>query len=219
MEHLSGFVHRFVPAAQEGRGPTLLVLHGTGGDESDLIPLARSIAPHAALLSPRGQVLERGMPRFFRRIAEGVFDREDLIARTHELAGFVAEAARTYALDPAAFMALGYSNGANIAASLMLLHPDALRGGILFRAMVPLDPVPPPAPDLSGREVFLGCGRMDPLIPSAGSERLAEILRDADAQVTLHWENTGHGLSQGDVDEARRWAMGTALLTTAPNLP
>jgi phospholipase/carboxylesterase/glyoxalase family protein len=197
-----GFVHRYVPA-RRADAPTLLLLHGTGGDETDLLPLGEGLAPGAGLLSPRGQVLEHGMPRFFRRLAEGVFDLGDLCFRTHELAGFVAVAAAVYGFDPRRVVAVGYSNGANIAASLLLTHPGVLCGAILFHAQVPLEPQE--APNLSGVPVFLTGGRADPLVRPVETERLAALLREAGADVTLHWQPNGHTLSPREVDEARRW--------------
>ena len=197
-----GFAHRFVPAPGASRD-TLLLLHGTGGNEDDLIPLGRQLAPGAALLSPRGKVLERGMPRFFRRLAEGVFDVPDLLARTHELAEFVRAASAQYGLDAGALTAVGFSNGANVAASVLLLHPGLLRRAVLFRAMVPFEPEAPPA--LAGTRVFMGSGRQDPIVPASNSERLAGLLREAGADVTLAWQPTGHNLTQEDVDAARRW--------------
>ena len=131
-----GFVHRFLPPEDES-GPTLLLLHGTGGNEEDLIPLGEALAPGAAVLSPRGKVSEHGAPRFFRRLAEGVFDHEDLLFRTHELADFVEAAAEEYGFDRSKLVAVGYSNGANVAGSTILLHPGLLRAAVLFRAMVP----------------------------------------------------------------------------------
>lgn len=194
--------HRFVPGLpHESR--TLLLLHGTGGDEDDLIPLGRTLLPGAALLSPRGQVLERGMPRFFRRLSEGVFDEPDLRARTAELAEFVAWAASSYGFDPHQVTAVGFSNGANIAASLLLLTPDVLTGAILFRAMVPL--VPDTRPDLRGVRVLIGSGRADPLVPAPDVERLAAMLQEGGAEVTVHWERAGHQLTPGDIDASRAW--------------
>jgi len=178
-------------------------LHGTGGNEDDLIPLGQGLAPGAVLLSPRGKVLERGMPRFFRRLAEGVFDLEDLTARTHELADFVTAASARYRFDPGAVIAVGFSNGANIAASLLLLRPKLLRGAVLFRPMVPL--TPPKTPDLSGVPVFLAAGRADPLVAPSETERLAALLRTAGASVTLNWHPGGHGLAAGEVTAARAW--------------
>ena len=194
--------HRFVPGvAAESR--TLLLLHGTGGNEDDLIPLGHALLPGAALLSPRGQVLERGMPRFFRRLAEGVFDEPDLRARTAELAEFVESATASYGIDARRIIAVGFSNGANIAASLLLLRPGVLAGAVLFRAMVPL--VPEVRPDLHGTRVLIGSGRGDPLVPVSDVERLAAMLEEGGAEVTIHWENAGHQLTQGDVDAARAW--------------
>jgi phospholipase/carboxylesterase len=198
-----GFVHRFFPG---GSGATLLLLHGTGGDENDLVPLGRELAPGAAILSPRGKVSEYGAARFFRRLAEGVFDHEDLVFRTHELAGFVETAAEEYAFDPSRLVAVGYSNGANIAASLMLLHPGLLRAAVLFRAMVPFEPEV--TPDLSGMPVLLAAGRMDRMISPENTERLAEILREARADLDLRWRNTGHALTHEEVAEAKEWLSG-----------
>jgi phospholipase/carboxylesterase len=195
-----GFVHRFFPGES---GATLLLLHGTGGDENDLVPLGRELAPGAAILSPRGKVLEYGAPRFFRRLAEGVFDHEDLLLRTHELAGFIKAAADEYGFDPSKLVAVGYSNGANIAASLMLLRPGLLRAAVLFRAMVPFEPEH--TPDLSGMPVFLAAGRMDRMIAPENTERLAEILTEAGADVDLRWRDTGHALTYEEVEEAKNW--------------
>lgn len=195
------FVHEFIPG--EENGATLLLLHGTGGNEKDLIPLGRELAPGAAILSPRGKVSERGAPRFFRRLAEGVFDMEDLVFRTHELAGFVEAAAKEYGFDPSKLVAAGYSNGANVAASMMLLHPGLLRAAVLLRAMVPLEPEV--TPDLSETPVFMASGRMDQIIPSDNTERLASILREAGAEVDLRWRDTGHALIYEEVGEAREW--------------
>ena len=197
-----GFVHRYVPA-RRADAPTLLLLHGTGGDETDLLPLGEVLAPEAGLLSPRGQVREHGMPRFFRRLAEGVFDLDDLRFRTHELASFVAAAAAAYGFDAHRVIAVGYSNGANIAASLLLTHPGVLSGAVLFHAQVPLEPQE--APTLVGVPVFLTGGRVDPIVCPAETERLAALLREAGADVTLRWQPNGHTLSPREVDEARRW--------------
>jgi phospholipase/carboxylesterase/glyoxalase family protein len=197
-----GFIHRYVPAATPG-APTLLLLHGTGGDENDLLDLGRVLAPGAALLSPRGKVLERGMPRFFRRLAEGVFDLDDLTQRTHELAGFVAAASAAYGFDPERVVAVGFSNGANIAASTLLLHPGLLAAAVLFHPMVPL--VPEPLPDLVSTPVFAGAGRRDPIAPAQETGRLVALLRAAGADVTLHWQPGAHNLSMDEVEAAREW--------------
>ena len=196
------FVHRFAPGRTD-RAPVLLMLHGTGGDEEDLLPLGEALAPGAALLSPRGKVLENGLPRFFRRLSEGTFDVPDLIARTHELAEFVATAAVKYGFDPADVFAVGYSNGANIAASLLLLHPGVLRGAVLFRPMVPL--VPESGPQLGGTPVFIGAGRHDQIVSAARTAQLARLLESAGAKVTVHVEPAGHPLTDDDVAAARAW--------------
>lgn len=199
---LLGFVHRFAPA--KGDDPTtLLLLHGTGGDENDLLPLGRMLDEQAAFLSPRGKVLEYGAPRFFRRLAEGVFDQEDLVNRTHELAEFVERATSEYDLDPGRIFAVGFSNGANIAASLLLLHPGLLAGAVLLRAMVPFEPET--MPDLSGTPVYLAAGRSDNLVPPENTERLAELLRKAGAEVTLDWQPGGHSIGRTEVEAARAW--------------
>ena len=200
-----GFDHRYLPGDDE-TPPTLLLLHGTGGNEEDLIPLGQELLPGAAILSPRGKVSEYGAPRFFRRLAEGVFDHEDLLFRTHELAGFVGAAAEEYGFDPSKVVAVGYSNGANVAASAILLHPGLLRAAVLFRAMVPFEPEV--TPDLSGVPVFMAAGRMDRMIPQDNTQRLADILTEAGADVDLRWRNVGHPLTYEEVGEAKQWLAG-----------
>jgi len=197
------FIHRYVPPRDESAAPTLLVLHGTGGDENNLLNLGHALAPNAGLLSPRGKVLENGMPRFFRRLAEGVFDLDDLVARTHELADFVGSAASVYGFDPGNVIAVGLSNGANIAASLLLLRPRLLAGAVLFRPMLPLEPQQ--QPDLNGVPVFAAAGRFDPLVRPEDTERLVTMLRDAGADVTLRWQDGGHALGGEEIEAARRW--------------
>jgi phospholipase/carboxylesterase len=207
------FIHRFEPETRPGLAP-LLLLHGTGGDENDLLPLGQMISPGAALLSVRGRVLEHGMPRFFRRLEEGVFDEADVIRRANDLADFVEAAREAYGL--AAPLALGYSNGANIAAAMLLLRPRTLQGGILLRAMVPL--TQPPEADLSGRSLLLVSGQHDPIIPPANGERLAAMLTRAGADVTRRMLPVGHQLSQADISVAREWlarAEATAAITSA----
>jgi predicted esterase/catechol 2,3-dioxygenase-like lactoylglutathione lyase family enzyme len=200
------FVHRYIPPSSGGEHAgsiTLLLLHGTGGDENDMIPLGRALLPGAAILSPRGKVTEQGAARFFRRLAAGVFDQEDLAARTEELADFVEAAERNYALDPHGMVAVGFSNGANIAASILLRRPGVLRGAVLLSPMVPFEPES--LPDLSGTSVFIGAGRNDPMVRVEEVERLAEILRDAGAAVTVHWESVGHAVTEREIDAAREW--------------
>jgi predicted esterase len=196
-----GFVHVFERGTDAAAG-TLLVLHGTGGNEHDLLPLGRAIAPGAALLSPRGKVLEQGNPRFFRRLAEGVFDVEDLKLRATELGGFVVAAAERYGFEPSNLTAVGFSNGANIASALLLLRPEILARAVLFRAMVPL--VPDRLPALSAR-VLISNGRADPLVSPDETERLASLLRRSGAHVDVAWQPGGHQLAQADVTSAHDW--------------
>ena len=194
------FIHEFVPGTSSR---TLLLLHGTGGNERDLIALGRELDQSAALLSPRGKVLENGMPRFFRRLAEGIFDLEDLKYRTNELADFVSSAAQHYGFGTDQLVAVGYSNGANIAASMLLLRPEIMHRAILFRAMVPLIPVK--LPNLSSVRVWIGAGDQDPIVPASETKRLAEVLRRAGADVTIRFAKAGHGLTKDDLEAARHW--------------
>ncbi len=201
-----GFVHRYIPPSSQGEvsgATTLLLLHGTGGDEDDLLPLGRALLPGAGLLSPRGRVLENGAPRFFRRLAEGVFDQDDLARRTSELARFISAAVNTYQLDPDGVVAVGFSNGANIAASLLLRTPGVLRGAVLLSPMVPFEPET--LLDLQDTVVFIGAGRNDPIAPPEQAEHLAAVLRSAGASVTLHWTPGGHGITKEEVAAARQW--------------
>jgi phospholipase/carboxylesterase len=206
------FIHVYQPATAAD-APTMLLLHGTGGDERDLLALGPALAPGAGVLSPRGQVLERGMPRFFRRLAEGVFDLDDLRKRTDDLADFVTKAAAHYGFDPSRVVAAGFSNGANIAASLLLLRPEVLAGGILFRAMVPL--VPDPLTTRSDRHVLLSNGAADPLIPAAETDRLAALLTAAGVNLTVKIQRSGHELTPQDVTQAREWLAVMPLASAA----
>lgn len=196
----NSFIHRFEPATSAG-SPPLLLLHGTGGDENDLLGLGKMISPGAALLSPRGRVLEHGMPRFFRRLAEGVFDEEDVRRRALELGDFVVDAQQRYGI--AAPVAVGFSNGANIGAALLLLKPDVLAGAILLRAMVPLSD--PPKANLAGKPVLLLSGQGDPIVPASNSSQLAALLSKVGARVDHKVLPAGHQLSQADVALARDW--------------
>ena len=197
-----GFIHRFVPG-EDPSADTLLVLHGTGGNENDLIGIGQAIAPGAAILSPRGNVLENGAPRFFKRLAEGVFDPKEVHSRGEELARFIRAAAVTYRLDPSRIFALGYSNGANIASTVMLIEPGIIQGSILLRPMVVYEP--PKKNDLSGSSVFISAGRMDPIVPTASVEQLAQLFRSANADVTLKWQLAAHSLVPTEVREAAEW--------------
>ncbi|HEX6106139.1 MAG TPA: alpha/beta hydrolase [Gemmatimonadales bacterium] len=211
------FQHRFLPGTDPA-APPLLLLHGTGGNEEDLLPFGEALRPGAARLSPRGQVLENGMPRFFRRLAEGVFDLEDLRARTHQLADFVEAAEREYAIGPP--LAVGFSNGANIAAAVLLLRPGTLRGALLLRPMVPL--VPESLPALEGAPVQIVAGRTDPIVAPAQTEALAELLVRAGAKVRLSWLPGGHGLTRQDLEIGREWiapSFGLSSLSPPPGAP
>jgi len=190
---------------QNPNAPTLLLLHGTGGTEHDLINIGKMISPNSNLLGVRGNVLENGMPRFFRRLAEGVFDEEDLVLRTEVLIGFLEESAKEYQFDRNNVVAIGYSNGANIAGSLLFHYQDSLKAAILFHPMVPRRGIE--LPDLSGTSVFIGVGKNDPLCPPEESEDLMEILQNAGAHVQIHWEHHGHQLTRSEVEKAAEWFL------------
>src|SRR5919199_1719927 len=214
-----GFIHRFMslknlPDSEKAKQgeiegktfTTFLLLHGTGGNEEDLIPLAYELDKKAAILSPRGKVLENGItPRFFRRLAEGVFDLEDLKFRTNELADFVIDASKTYNFDLQHVIAVGYSNGANIAASMLLLRPEILSSVILFRAMVPL--VPEILPDLSNKHIFMSSGVYDPIVSRQEAERLYGLFKKAGANISLSWQESGHELTMDDIGKAKEWLL------------
>lgn len=205
---LLGFIHRYAPPQDkdDNSALTLLLLHGTGGNEDDLLPLGRELDPHAGLLSPRGKILEAGrIPRFFRRLAEGVFDIEDLKFRTFELAEFVEKASRIYGFDPNKVIAVGYSNGANIAASMLLLKPQTLSGAVLFRAMVPF--VPDSLADLSEKRILLSSGLRDPIATRQEAEKLYGLFKQARALVDLQWQNSGHDLVEDDINVAKQWLL------------
>jgi predicted esterase len=200
-----GFVHRFVPSPS-GSSLTLLLLHGTGGSENDLLGLGRQLSPSAALLSPRGRVLEDGMPRFFRRLAEGVFDIGDLTEQTHALVRFVGAAAKSYGLPPDGVVAVGYSNGANIAGSVLILDPGALAGAVLVRPMVPF--MPDAMPELSRKPILILAGAHDTMVPREETERLARLLERAGADVKLSWADATHSVSGEEVVVAKEWLSG-----------
>ena len=221
-----GFIHRFIyptnsndlkgtrdgqKAREKISSTTFLLLHGTGGNEEDLISLAYELDQSAAILSPRGKVLENGVaPRFFRRLTEGVFDVEDLKFSTNELANFVKNASNTYGFDMDHLIAVGYSNGANIASSMLLLRPEVLSAAILFRAMVPL--LPQVLPDLTNKHIFMSSGLHDPIIPKQETERLIGLFKKAGAKVSLHWQNSGHELRMNEINTAREWLSNLAFL-------
>lgn len=221
-----GFIHRFIyptnsndlkgtrdgqKAREKISSTTFLLLHGTGGNEEDLISLAYELDQSAAILSPRGKVLENGVaPRFFRRLTEGIFDVEDLKFRTNELANFVKNASNTYGFDMDHLIAVGYSNGANIASSMLLLCPEVLSAAILFRAMVPL--LPQVLPDLTNKHIFMSSGLHDPIIPKQETERLIGLFKKAGTKVSLHWQNSGHELRMNEINTAREWLSNLAFL-------
>jgi len=218
------FIHSFIPPRPEESGAgtatrrrktegkaftTFLLLHGTGGNEQDLIPLAYELDKRAAILSPRGKVLENGItPRFFRRLAEGVFDLEDLKFRTNELADFVIDASKTYDFDLQHTIAVGYSNGANIAASMLLLRPEILSSAILFRAMVPL--VPQTLPDLSNKPIFMSSGLHDPIVSRQEADRLFSLFKKMGANISLSWQESSHELTMDEIRKAREWLVHSA---------
>lgn len=197
-----GYVHRFRPATSGSRD-TLLLLHGTGGNEDDLIGIAGTIGPGAAVISPRGNVLESGAPRFFHRLAEGVFDPAEVRSRGEELARFIRAAVASYDLDPARVFALGYSNGANIASTVMLIDPEIILAAILLRPMLVFEPVE--KVDLRGKEVLISAGRVDPIVPVASVQKLADVLEERGAGVTLEWQLGGHNLVPSEIKEASDW--------------
>ena len=198
-----GFVHRFAPAEDSASGETLIVLHGTGGNEDDLVGIGQTVAPGAAILSPRGNVLENGAPRFFKRLAEGVFDPKEVRSRAEELIHFIRAAVARYDLDASRIYALGYSNGANIASTVMFIEPRLLQGAVLFRPMLVYEPEK--QGDLSSASVFISAGRMDPIVPVKSVERLAELFESSRAETTLKWQQTGHNLVPSEVREAAEW--------------
>lgn len=197
-------VHVWDPSAS-GSARTLLMLHGTGGDENDLLAVAQAVDPDANVLSPRGRVLENGAPRFFARFGPGKLDVEDLKRRTHDLADFVLEASKDYGFDPARLVVFGYSNGANIGASLLFLRPEVLAGAVLARAMMPYEPAKPPR--LAGKRALLLAGEHDPYSQRPVTERLAAVLREAGAEVAVNLAPSGHDLTPADVALARRWVQ------------
>jgi phospholipase/carboxylesterase len=205
-----GFIHQFIPAANGPDQITLLLLHGTGGNEQDLIPLGQELYPGAAILSLRGKVLESGMPRFFRRLAEGVFDIEDLKFRTYELADFVEKASKVYGFDLRYLILVGYSNGANMASSMMLLCSEVMSSAVLFRAMIPF--MPEKVPNLTTKNIFIGAGEHDPIVPKEQTEMLYHLYKKAGAKVLLHWEeNSGHELGYDEISAAKGWLANLSI--------
>ncbi|AIQ15004.1 alpha/beta hydrolase [Paenibacillus durus] len=201
-------IHIFRQGSDSSK-PTLVLFHGTGGNEHDMLPLAEMLSPGSSLLGIRGNVLENGMPRFFRRLSEGVFDEADLVARTHELKAFLDEAAAKYGFDPARLTAVGYSNGANIAGSLLMHYGNLFSSAVLLHPMVPLRGLTPQP--LGGVSVFIGAGVNDPLVSVAETKELHEMLASAGADVTLHWSSQGHRLSAAEAEAAKDWLDGQSF--------
>lgn len=199
------YQHLYQPG-QDPSAPPLLLLHGTGGNERDLLPLAAALSPGSAVLSPRGDVSEGGALRFFARLAEGVFDPAEVARRTHALADFVAAAAAHYRFEPPHLIAVGFSNGANIATTMLQLRPEVLGGAVLLRAMVVLDQSSAPG-SLAGRRVLLINGQRDPLVPADHPPRLAALLRAGGAEVSLEMMPHGHGLTRADITAAKNWLV------------
>lgn len=196
-----GFTHIYNPPSDPLNKTTILLLHGTGGDEESLLPLAKFLLPDASVLSPRGRVLENGMPRFFKRLSEGVFDMDDLCIGTAELAGFIKNALEEYGINSDSIITAGYSNGANIASSVIFSYPGLLKTAVLFHPMIPF--VPDSPPDLSGTSVFITAGRNDPIVRSEETEMLAALYRDYGASVDVFWHDSGHSLTRGELEAAR----------------
>lgn len=202
MNQAHGWTHQWIEG-QNGR--TLLLFHGTGGNEHDLIPFAEFLDPDASVLSLRGRIDENGALRFFRRISEGVFDQESLLEETEALAQFLADAAADDRIDPARTIAVGFSNGANMASSLLLRHPERLAGAVLLRGLPPFNPHP--APDLRGRSVFIASGERDPMVSLDQAEGLARLFESSGATVEHVWVPGGHHLTKGELERARAWLM------------
>lgn len=196
------FEYNFQPGTVEG-APTILVCHGTGGDENSLTWLGEALFPGAALLCPRGRILEHGAPRFFKRFAEGVFDLDDVKFQASKLADFVIESSVTHGFDPSRVFGIGYSNGANILSAMMLTRPESLMGAALFRAMVTLEHLD--TPNLTGKRIFLSEGEFDPIVPVENAQRLAAQLRSFGASVTVYWHQGGHNLARTEIDAASDW--------------
>lgn len=199
-----GFIYNYIPSSGEN---TLLLLHGTGGNEDDLLTIGQMLDQKASILAPRGKVVENGMPRFFRRISPGVFDIEDLKFRVSELTEFIMLACKKHSIDQRSLIGVGYSNGANTAAGLIMLEPTLLKRSILFRVMLPF--LPERIPELSGTRVFISGGKYDQMISEEGTLELKNILQKSGADVKMNWEQSTHALSAGEINKAREWLLNT----------
>lgn len=194
------FVYRYLPGT--GEDPrTAIVFHGTGGDENSLVPFAQSLMPGAAILSLRGRVDENGMPRFFRRFAEGAFDYDSIRIESDAVAEFLKQASVDYGIDLETAVGVGYSNGANIAWSTLLRHPGSFGTLVLFRPMVTLDD----SSDLTGKRIFVGTAEQDPIVPIENVQRLIEQMKSCGAQVEVSWHPGGHQLTRGEITLASSW--------------
>jgi predicted esterase len=194
------FIHNFIPGTKSA---TVLVLHGQGGDENDLLPVARALAPGAAFLSPRGKADENGAARFFARVSRDEFDETEVRFRSRELAEWIAESVEKYSLDASKIYAMGFSNGASIAASVMLLHPGTIAGGLLLRPRSIVAPAE--LPDLRDAPVMLIAGQLDDRMPPGAGEDLARLLGRAGAAVDLGIVNAGHELTPHDFAAGKGW--------------
>ena len=206
--------HVFQPADDAAAGPPLLLLHGTGGDEHDLLPLRDYLSPGAAVLSVRGTVLENGMPRFFRRLREGVFDEDDLRQQADNLAEFVGLAGQTYGIDDGSLVAVGFSNGANIASAMMLRRPGVLAGAVLLAAMVPF--AEPPAAALNGTLVIISNGARDPMITAQMTKLLARQLAERGAEVIELPHSGGHQIDPAVLPQIRTLIAGLPVMNREP---
>jgi phospholipase/carboxylesterase/glyoxalase family protein len=203
MSEQLNFKHKYVPSSDPPKGKTVLLLHGTGGNEESLIPIVEMVLPDAAILSPRGQIMENGMPRFFRRIAEGVFDLEDLKFQTQELAIFIEAASKTYGIESNEVIALGYSNGANIASSVMLTYPELISKAALFHPMIPFVPENPP--DLSNTGILITAGTNDPIVSREETLELNNMFQDYGAEVEIFWHDSEHNLTREELDKTKNF--------------
>lgn len=200
-EEASGFLFHWEPGV--ATGPVLVMLHGTGGSEHDLVPLGQRLLPGAPILSPRGRVLERGMPRFFRRLAEGVFDHDNVRDEADALATWIGSFVTTADLAPRPRVAVGYSNGANIAAAMLLRHQDLFQGAVLLRPMVPLPEHY--RGESSSSRVLVIAGQRDPIAPVAQAEELAKRLEESGSRVDLVVVPASHELSADDLRLAQQF--------------
>lgn len=195
-----GFEYKFIPWNPASKR-LLVLLHGTGGDESSLLELGRTVEPNAALLAPRGTSTEEGVNRFFRRFDEGVFDENDIIEKSHLLSKFLAQVIDHHGFEEV--IGIGYSNGANMALALLLLHPDLFDGVIAWRATLPLVPATPP--NLNGKRALVLSGTSDPMMPHDGVNALTQHLAEYGAKVQHNWLQTGHNLVRADIELASSW--------------